>query len=233
MFDTVVMSGDDVCCSVVFGTLVGVFVFSVMWSELLMTSAISCPLWSSVYECQRVECAFTSPVRTECGMFVMYCMQCCMVRVSCFVVCGCGVSRRYVDVCYCDMFSVVNVYLDHLKFCVVYINSRRYVCCSECNVVSNECNEPTSCLVQPIGAHCCEVMYFGCFGFRGELGFLNCDDVCMCVVNKQFEFLEFVSESVNVDLQYDEISLTSTAGSVCLCGVSSPVVVLGLFVRLS
>ena len=25
-YDTVVMSGDDVCCSVVFGTLVGVFV---------------------------------------------------------------------------------------------------------------------------------------------------------------------------------------------------------------
>ena len=145
--------GDVVCCSVVFGTLVGVFVFSVMWSELPMTSAISCPLWSSVYECQRVECAFTSPVRTECGMFVMYCMQCLYVRVSCFVVRGCGVSRRYIDVCYCDMFSVVNVYLDHLKLYVVCINSRRYVCCSECDVVSNECNEPTSCLVQPIGAH--------------------------------------------------------------------------------
>ena len=29
-----------------FGSLVGVFVFSVMWSDLLMTSAISCPLWS-------------------------------------------------------------------------------------------------------------------------------------------------------------------------------------------
>ena len=72
----VVISGDDVCCSVVVGTLVGVF--SVMWSELLMTFAISCPLWSSVYECQRVECAFTSPVRTECGMFVMYCLQCYM-----------------------------------------------------------------------------------------------------------------------------------------------------------
>ena len=91
------------------------------------------------------------------------------VRVSCFVVRGCGVSRRYIDVCYCDMFSVVNVYLDHLKFYVVCINSRRYVCCSECDVV----------------------------------------------------------------LQYDEISLTFTAGPVCLCGVSSPVVVLGLFVRLS
>ena len=73
MLDTVVMSGDDVSCSVVFGTLVGVFVFSVMWFELLMTSAISCPLWSSVYECQIVEYAFTSAVRTECGMFVMYC----------------------------------------------------------------------------------------------------------------------------------------------------------------
>ena len=59
VLDTVVISGDDVCCSVVLGTLVGVFVFSVMWSELLMTCAISCPLWSSVYECQRVECAFT------------------------------------------------------------------------------------------------------------------------------------------------------------------------------
>ena len=70
------MSGDDVRCSVVFGTPAGVFVSSVMWSELLMTSAISCPPWSSVYECQRVECASTSPARTECGMSVTYRMQC-------------------------------------------------------------------------------------------------------------------------------------------------------------
>ena len=68
------------------------------------------------------------------------------VRVSCFVVRGCAVWRRYINVCNCDMFSVVNVYLDHLKFCVVCING--HVCCSECNGVSNECNEPTSCLVQ-------------------------------------------------------------------------------------
>ena len=161
MLDTVVMSGDDVCCSVVFGTLVGVFVFSVMWSKLLMISAISCPLWSLVYECQRVECKFTSPMKTECGMFsdVLYAVF--YVRVSCFVVRGCGVSKRYIDVCYCDMFSVFNVYLDHLKFCVVCINSRRYICCSECDGVSNECNEPTSCLVQPIGAHCWEVIILG------------------------------------------------------------------------
>ena len=35
-----VITGDDVCCSVVFGTVVGMFVFSVMWSELLMTSVV-------------------------------------------------------------------------------------------------------------------------------------------------------------------------------------------------
>ena len=44
MLDTVVISGEDVYCRVVFDTLVGVVVLSIMWSELLMTSAISCPL---------------------------------------------------------------------------------------------------------------------------------------------------------------------------------------------
>ena len=42
-----------------------------------------------------------------------------------------------------------------MKFCVVCINSRSYVCCSECYVVSNECDERT-------------VVYFGSFFFRGE-----------------------------------------------------------------
>ena len=60
-------------------------------------------------------------------------------------------------------------------------------------VVSTVCDEPTHRLVRPIGTYGGEVMYFGCFGFMGELGFLNCDDVCMCVVNKQFELLEFLS----------------------------------------
>ena len=46
------------------------------------------------------------------------------VRVSCFVVRGCAGSRRYINVCNCDMFSVVNVYLDHLKFCVVCIMTK-------------------------------------------------------------------------------------------------------------
>ena len=48
MLDTVVMSGDDVCCSVVFGTLVGVFVFSVMWSECYVWSTLlyGCETWT-------------------------------------------------------------------------------------------------------------------------------------------------------------------------------------------
>ena len=79
------------------------------------------------------------------------------VCVSCLVVRGCAVSMRYIDVCNCNMFSIVNVYLDHLKFCVVCIYGRRHVSCSECNVVSNECNEPIFCLMQHISTHGGEV----------------------------------------------------------------------------
>ena len=118
------------------------------------------------------------------------------VRVRCFVVRGCAVSRRYIDVCYCDMFSVVNVYLDYIKLCVVCINGRRYVCCGEWYVIST----------------------FGCFDFRDVLRFLNCDDVCICVVNKQFEFLEFVFESVYVDLSL-MIFLSLLLLGLCACVV--------------
>ena len=137
VLDTMVISGDDVCCSVVFGTLVCVCLLSVLWSELLMTSAISCHLGSSVYEFPESGVCVQIPgedwVRYHCDVLyaVLY------VRVSCFVVRGCAVSRRYINVCNCDMFSVVNVYLDYLKFCVVCIDGRGYVCCSECNGVSH------------------------------------------------------------------------------------------------
>ena len=53
LIDTVVISGDDVCCSVKFGALVGLLVFIVMWFELLMTSAICCPLWGHQYTSAR------------------------------------------------------------------------------------------------------------------------------------------------------------------------------------
>ena len=64
-------------------------------------------------------------------MFVMYCMRVvcpCQLFCSAWMWCLEEVYRCLL----CDMFSVVNVYLDHLKLYVVCINSRRYVCCSEC-----------------------------------------------------------------------------------------------------
>ena len=99
------------------------------------------------------------------------------------------------------LFSVLNVYHDHLKLCVVCINSRMYASCRKYNVVSNESNEPTPCIVQHIGTHGDEIMYYGCFCFRGDLGFPNSDDIGMCVVIKQFVLLEFVFDYVYVDLQ--------------------------------
>ena len=55
--------------------------------------------------------------------------------------------------------------------------------------------------MQSIGAHGVNVMYFVSFCFRGELGFLNCEAICMCVV---YKFFEFVFNLDYVDLQYNE-----------------------------
>ena len=111
VLDTVVTSGEDVCYSVVFGTLVGVSVFSVIWSELLMTSAISCPLYTSVYECQRVECAIISPVRTECAMFVMCCMQYCIsVSIECVdVLSRGGISMLAIVICFVLLICTITI----------------------------------------------------------------------------------------------------------------------------
>ena len=79
------ISGEDICCSVVFGTLVGVFAFSVMWSELLMTSAISS---SSL---------FLSPFMLTCSMMrflllLLLGLSACVV----FVVLGLSVRLSWV-----------------------------------------------------------------------------------------------------------------------------------------
>ena len=43
------------------------------------------------------------------------------------------------------------------------------------------------------------------------LGFLDSYDICMCVVNKHFELIEFVFNSVYVVLKYNYIYLSFTA----------------------
>ena len=49
------------------------------------------------------------------------------VCVNCFVVRECAVSRRYINVCNSDVFSVVNMYHDHLKFCVLMVEGMSVV----------------------------------------------------------------------------------------------------------
>ena len=66
----------------------------------LSQSEISSPRWSSVYECQSVECAFTSPVIIELGMLVMYCMQFVM-SVSVVSMVSRVVSRCFLVLCIC------------------------------------------------------------------------------------------------------------------------------------
>ena len=50
---------------------------------------------------------------------------------------------------------------------VLCINGRMYVCCSECYVVSNECDEHTPWIVRYICEHVGKVMYIGGFCLRG------------------------------------------------------------------
>ena len=74
------------------------------------------------------------------------------------------------------------------------------------NVVNNV--QPCRCLTNGIQRRSNVVMLSGtvvklcilCVCFRGELGLLNCDNICMCVMNKQFDLLEFVFDSIYVDL---------------------------------
>ena len=78
----------------------------------------------------------TSPLRTECGMFMMCCMQRCMSVSTGFVVGGCTVSRRYIKVCNRDVFSVVNMCLDHLMFCVLVVEGEVIVMLSLTNMMN-------------------------------------------------------------------------------------------------
>ena len=67
-----VISGENVCCDVVFGTLVGVYVFSVMWSELMLSSVV---ISERVPESE--VCIYISG--EDCVWYICDCyMQCCM-----------------------------------------------------------------------------------------------------------------------------------------------------------
>ena len=178
-----------------------------------MISTNSCSLWSSVYECQSgVSVHISGEDRVWYVCDVLYAVL--YVGVNCFVVRRCAVSRMYVNICNSDVFSVVNMYLHHLKFCIVCINSRRYVCCSECYVVSNECNEPTHVLCDLSVRTVVKLCTLGILALGVSLvSLIVIISECVLVHNK-FELLKFVFNSVYVDQKYNEISLTFTAGFV-------------------
>ena len=46
--------------------------------------------------------------------------------------------------------------------------------------------------MRPIGLHGGKVMYIGSFCVRDDLVFLNCNDICMCVVNKFLFLIPFM-----------------------------------------
>ena len=50
------------------------------------------------------------------------------VCVNYFLMRGSAVSRRYINVCNSDMFRVVNMYINHLKLCVVCMTDWSKVC---------------------------------------------------------------------------------------------------------
>ena len=79
-----------------------------------------------------------------------------------------------------------------------------------------------------IGAHSGKVMYFGSICFRGELGFMNCDDICMCIIRLSFSSLFLIPFMLACSIiRFISILLRG------LCAVRSYVVVFGLSVRLS
>ena len=78
---------------------------------------------------------------------------------------------------------------------VVCIDGRRFVCCRECNVVSNECNEPTFCAsevhpvfnpVAPYG-YLLPNMYLFIADHKSGLVYLWCS-VCTCTFVIQNNF---------------------------------------------
>ena len=71
----------------------------------------------------------------------------------------------------------------------------------ESYVVLDQCDEPPSLSMRKDGV----VWYFLCFSFLCEFCFLYCDDVWLGAVYDFFQFLDFVSDTVYVDLKYDDV----------------------------
>ena len=97
-----------------------------------------------------------------------------------------NLKNHYASITFCKNSAIYNLRNGAVIELSVVVSIKQQTTLSQLH--SGHCK---LILMQPIGTHGGEAMYFGCVCFRG-----------MCVVNKEFELLEFVFDSVYVDLQY-------------------------------
>ena len=101
------------------------------------------------------------------------------------------------------MFSLAYVHFDQLLLCVLMdLGMFMFV-----KVMSSLISVMSPLLVCAL-CLCvwwCSWVFF-CVNFLCEFCFLYCDDVRLGAVYEIFKFLDFVSDSVYVDLKYDDVS---------------------------
>ena len=90
--------------------------------ELESVSEISSRRWSSVSQCQSVECAFTSPVMSEVGKLVMYCMQFVMSVYVVSMVSWCGVVVFLGAMYILTMVMSLNCFVCIFRSCIFVLS---------------------------------------------------------------------------------------------------------------
>ena len=97
-----------------------------------------------------------------CGCDVLYAVL--YVCVNWYVVRGCVVWRRYIDVYNSDVFSVVNMYLDHFMLCVLMVKGMSVVVNVMFSLINIMKPPPTLCnlSVSPVVKLCT----LGVFAYR-------------------------------------------------------------------
>ena len=119
-----------------------------------------------MYECQSVECAFTSPVIIESGLLVMYCMQFVM-----YVSLGSWCSDVvFLGAMYMlHMVMSLNCFVCILRSSISVVSVLMTCGVLMCvNVVFNVCDEAATLFVFSVSADGGEVWYLWCPGCGGE-----------------------------------------------------------------
>ena len=113
-----------------------------------------------MYECQSVECAFTSPVIIESGMLVMYCMRFVMSVSVVSMVSWCSDVVFLGAMYMLAMVMSLKCFVCILRsFCVVCVDDLWCLDVCECGVRYNVCDEAATLFVFSVSADGGEVWY--------------------------------------------------------------------------